>query len=119
MTLIDLFETRFEILRVLAFYRPRKIENWSIFDGATAQNVKSVKIWFGRFLDIFKKAKKFGQLHSLSMALFGLFETRFEILRVSAFCRPQKIENYSIFDEVTAQNVKVVKNHFGRFSIKF
>ena len=67
------------------------------------------------FWHFFKKEKKFGRLHSLSMALFGLFETRFEILRVLAFCRPQKIENWSIFEEATAQNVKFVKNSFGRF----
>ena len=72
MALFVLFETRFEILRVSAFYRPQKIENRSIFDEATAHNEKFVKNCFGRFLDIFKKEKKFGQLHSLSMTVFGL-----------------------------------------------
>ena len=37
-------------------------------------------------------------------ALKDLFETRFEILRVSAFCRHQKIENWSILNEATDQN---------------
>ena len=40
MTFIGLFETIFEILRVLAIYRPQKIKNWLEYDQATGQNVK-------------------------------------------------------------------------------
>ena len=100
MTFIDLFETRFEILRVSAFYRPQKIENWSIFDKATAHNVKSVKNCFGRFL---KRRKKFSQLHSLSMTLFGLFETRFEIGpdRISGYF--YKFSRYVVY-KISSQN---------------
>ena len=116
MTFIDLFETRFEILRVSAFYRPQKIENWSIFDEATAQNVKSIKNCFGRFL---KRRKKFGQLHSLSMTLFGLFETRFEILMVLAFCKPPKNQKLVHIWQRDNPNCKSCQNWFGSFLLNF
>ena len=49
------------------------------------------------------------------MAFYGLIEDIFEILRVLAFCRPQKIWNWAKIDWATAQNVKVVKIGWGRF----
>ena len=49
------------------------------------------------------------------MAFNGIIEDIFEILRVLAFCRPQKIQNWVKIDWATAQNVKVVKIGWGRF----
>ena len=55
----------------------------------------------------------FRGLYSLCMTLFDLSKTRFEILRVLAITRPQKIQNRSKFERATSQNVKVVKIYFG------
>ena len=49
------------------------------------------------------------------MVFYGLFETIFEILRVSAFVRPPKIQNWVNTVQATDQNVKVVKIGFGIF----
>ena len=40
---------------------PKKIENWSVFDEATAHNVKSVKNCIGRFLKRRKKVRQVAQ----------------------------------------------------------
>ena len=55
----------------------------------------------------------FGRPCSLCMAFFGLSKDIFEILRVLALWRHQKIKNWLKFGRATAQNVKVVKNNFG------
>ena len=62
-----------------------------------------------------KQEKKFGWPYSLCTAFYGLFEDIFEILRVLAFCRTQKIQNRVKIDWATAKNVKFVKIGLGRF----
>ena len=64
---------------------------------------------------LLKKRTGFGSLYSLCMALFGLFKDIFEIPRVLAIWRHQKIPNRANIDRATAQNVKVIKISFGRF----
>ena len=49
------------------------------------------------------------------MAFYGLIEDIFEILRVLASCRTQKIQNRVKIDWATAKNVKFVKIGLGRF----
>ena len=52
----------------------------------------------------------FGELYSLTVAFFGLFETSFEILIISAIWGPQKISNWLESDWATSQNAKVYQN---------
>ena len=56
MAFYGLFEDIFEIPRVLAIWRHQKISNRANIDRATAQNVKVIKISFGRFLKLRKKS---------------------------------------------------------------
>ena len=99
MALFGLSKDNFEILRVLAIRRHQKIQNRANIDRATAQNVKVVKISFGRLL---KLRKKFGWSYSLDTAFYGLFKDIFEILRVLAFCIHQEIYHWFISAEARA-----------------
>ena len=56
------------------------------------------------------RCTNFGRSYSLYLAFPGHFEDIFEILRVSAICRPQKIGNWLESDQATGQNVKVYQN---------